>query len=401
MNVAMTPAVAPHPSLADIYRHVRSDYGSAVGRRPTELVTPALVLDLAAARRNVDQMATRLRDLPATIRPHIKVHKSPELARLQVDAGAIGLSVATVAEAVVFVRSGFDHILVANTVAGVAKVLAIAGLARDADVMVTIDDPRNASALSAAATDAGSVLGVLIEVDTGMDRAGVDTADEALRLARKVSNLSGLRLLGVTGYEGHCSLTPDRAARLRKQQAAMAFLVEVAELLERDGFACPIRSAGGTATWEWTAAYPGITEIQAGTYVVLDNFHGPMAETFEHALTVETTVISRSPGRLIVDAGGKSVGAGDLATIVGYPYPVVRFDEEHGIFSVPDDCPLEVGDVVALVPGYSPTTINLYDAYHVVDGERVADIWPVIPRGPGHHGLVASTDRAATQEDPQ
>jgi D-serine deaminase-like pyridoxal phosphate-dependent protein len=399
LTVATTPTAPPHPSLADPYRQVRRDYGAAVGRRPRELVTPALVLDLAATRRNIDQMAGRLRELSAAIRPHVKVHKSPELARLQVDAGAIGLSVATVAEAVVFVRSGFDHILVANTVVGAAKIQTVAELARDADVMVAVDDPGNAADLSAAATRAGSLLGVLIEVDTGMDRGGVDTSDDALALARRVGEMPGLRLLGVTGYEGHCSLTPDRAARHEKQQTAMAFLVEVAERLERAAIPCPIRSAGGTGTWEWTAAYPGITEIQAGTYVVLDNFHAPMADTFEHALTVETTVISRSPGRLIVDAGGKSIGAGDLATIVGHPYPVVRFDEEHGIFSVPDDCPLEVGDVVALVPGYAPTTVNMYDAYHVVDGDRVVDIWPVIPRGPGHHGLIATTgDNATVQE---
>jgi D-serine deaminase-like pyridoxal phosphate-dependent protein len=229
---------------------------------------------------------------------------------------------------------------------------------------------------------------VLIEVDTGMDRAGVDTPEDALALARQVVGLPGLRLLGVTGYEGHCSLTPDRDARHSKQQAAMGLLVSVATTLEDHGIACPIRSAGGTGTWEWTASYPGITEIQAGTYVVIDNFHGSMAPGFQHSLTVQSTVISRTPGRLIVDAGGKSMGAGDLSSIVGSPYQPLRFDEEHGVFVVPPDCPLRIGDSISLVPGYSPTTVNLYDAYHVIEDDRVVDIWPVIPRGPGHHGLV-------------
>ncbi|MGZ3588377.1 MAG: alanine racemase [Candidatus Limnocylindrales bacterium] len=378
------------PPLQETYDRVRREYGAAIGRHPAELVTPALVLDLPAARRNIEHMASRLRELPAAIRPHIKVHKSPELCRLQVEAGAIGLSTATVWEAIVLVRSGLDHVFVVNTVAGPRKIEALAELAREADVMVAVDDAANAEALAAAARAAGSELGVLIEVDTGMDRCGVDTPDEALALARRLVALPGLRFLGLTGYEGHCSLTPDHDARLAKERTAMGFFVGVAELLERDGIPCPIRSAGGTATWDWTAAYPGVTEIQAGTYVVMDNFHGRMVPGFEHSLTVRATVISRPPDRVVFDAGNKSMGAGDLASIVGHPLPAFRFDEEHGIFDASAGSPLKVGDVVALVPGYSPSTVNWYDAFHVVEDDVVTDIWPVIPRGPGHHGLIAA-----------
>ena len=326
--------------------------------------------------------------LPSDIRPHIKVHKSPELSRLQVEAGAIGLSVATVWEAIVLVRSGLDHILVVNTIAGPAKLRALAELAQDADVMVAVDDPIGVDALSRAAAAAGSRIGVLVEVDTGMDRCGVDSPEEALEVARLVADARGLELRGVTGYEGHCSLTPDHDERLAKQRTAMGYLVEVAVGLEAAGLPAPIRSAGGTATWDWTAAHPGITEIQAGTYVVMDNFHGRMVGGFEHSLTVQATVISRRPDRVIVDAGNKSMGAGDLATIVGHPLPSFRFDEEHGIFDASGGSSLKVGDTVSLVPGYSPSTVNWYDAFHVVEDDVVVDIWPVIPRGPGHHGLV-------------
>ncbi len=270
--------------------------------------------------------------MPAEIRPHIKVHKSPELSRLQVEAGAIGMSVATVWEAIVLVRSGLDHVFVVNTIAGPAKLQALAELAREADVMVAVDDPANVEALGAAARAAGSQLGVLIEIDTGMDRCGVDTADEALTARPACGRDPGLRLIGLTGYEGHCSLTPDHDLRLAKERTAMAFFVGIAERLEADGLPCPIRSAGGTATWDWTAAFPGITEIQAGTYVVMDNFHGRMVGGFEHSLTVQATVISRRPDRVVLDAGNKSMGAGDLATIVGHPLPAFRFDEEHGVF---------------------------------------------------------------------
>ncbi len=375
--------------ISETHDRVRREYGSAIGHHRSELVTPALVLDLPAAKRNIHRMADRLTSLPAKIRPHIKVHKSPELSRLQVEAGAIGLSVATVWEAIVLVGSGLDHIFVVNTIAGAQKVRALAELARDADVMVAVDEAANAELIAKAAQAAGSELGVFIEVDTGMDRCGVDSPEEAMALARRLVELPGLRFLGLTGYEGHCSLTPETDLRHAKQRAAMEMFVRTADRIEADGIACPILSAGGTATWDWTAANPRISEIQAGSYVVMDVFHGAMVGGFENSLFVAATVISRRPDRVIVDAGNKSVGAPSLARVVGHDMTNQRFDEEHGIFVADETTSLRVGDVVELIPGYAPSTVNSYDAYHVVEGDLVVDIWPVIPRGPGHHGLIA------------
>jgi D-serine deaminase-like pyridoxal phosphate-dependent protein len=369
---------------------VRREYGAAIGRRRSELITPALVLDLPAAKRNIARMADQLTRLPAKIRPHIKVHKSPELSRLQVEAGAIGLSTATVWEACVLVHEGLDHIFVANTVAGPAKLRTLAELARRAEIMAAVDDAANAEALAAAARAAGTELGVFIEVDTGMDRCGVDSADEAVALARKLMEMPGLRFTGITGYEGHCSLTPDTELRHAKQRLAMDMFAGVAEQIISAGIPCPILSAGGTATWDWTAADPRISEIQAGSYVVMDEFHGAMVGGFENSLFVTTTVISRRPDRVIVDAGSKSMGAPGLSRIVGHDLPNHRFDEEHGIFVADERTSLRVGDVVELTPGYAPATVNWYDAFHVVEDDTVVDIWPVIPRGPGHHGLAAS-----------
>ena len=201
--------------------------------------------------------------------------------------------------------------------------------------------------------------------------------------------MDGVELLGVTGYEGHCSLTPERDLRAQRQRVAMDLLIDSAEQIKAAGLPCPIVSAGGTGTWDWTATAPGVTEIQAGSYAVMDNFHGPMATDFEHALTVLTTVISRPPDRVIIDAGNKSLGAPALSTIRGHNLAVLRVDEEHGVFIADASYPLHVGDVVELVPGYAPGTVNRYDAYHVVDSDRVVDIWPVIPRGPGHGGLIS------------
>jgi D-serine deaminase-like pyridoxal phosphate-dependent protein len=380
----------PDPAriLQESYDRARQEYGTAIGQPRAELVTPALVLDIDAAQRNIDHMASELKSIGgAIIRPHYKTHKSPDLARRQLAAGARGLSMATVWEAAILAAAGMDDLFVVNTVAHPAKLRALAGLARDHRILVAVDEVPNAEALSAAATAAGSTLGIMVEVDTGMDRCGVDSAADALALARRVADLPGLRFEGITGYEGHCSLTRDNDLRHERQREAMAFFTGVAALLEADGIGCPIRSAGGIATWNWTAAFPGMTEIQAGTYVVMDNFHGVMVPGFEHSLTIQATVISRQSGHVIVDAGSKSVADPADVTIVGHDLPVFRFDEEHGIFDATGGSTLRVGDAVALVPGYSPSTVNWYDVYHVVQDDVVVDVWPIIPRGPGHHGI--------------
>ncbi len=387
-SVDVTGIIRSADVVEEALSRVRAAYGGSIGQRLQEAVTPALLLDLPAATRNITTMAGRMRGLPAELRPHIKVHKSPQLARMQIESGAIGVATATVWEAIVMARAGINSVFVVNTIVGATKIAALAELAREADVMVAVDDSNNAAELASAARGAGSSLGILIEVDTGMDRAGVDTVRQAVSLGQAIENLDGLTLLGVTGYEGHCSLTPEHDLRHQRQQTAMRFLVETAGALRDAGLPCPIVSAGGTATWEWTAAYPGVTESQAGSYVVMDNFHGAMVEDFEHAVTVLTTVISRTPDRVIVDAGNKSMGAPSLASIRNHHLPVLRFDEEHGVFTATADCPFRVGDVVELIPGYAPGTVNWYDAYHIVQDGKIIDIWPVIPRGPGHGGII-------------
>ena len=327
-------------------------YGGMIGRHLHEVPTPALLVDLAAAEANIARMAAALETMPAKLRPHIKVHKSVELAARQVAAGAIGLSVATVWEAVALAWAGLDSLFVVNTVAHPDKIRVLAELARSREVIVAVDEVGNAGALSEAAGAAGSQLGVMIEVDDGMDRAGVDSEEDAVALAKEILGLEHLRLEGITGYEGHCSLEFDPQLLVVRQRAAMDMFLQVADRLESLGIPCPIRSAGGTVSWNLTAARPGVTEIQAGSYVLMDNFHGRRVPGgFEHALTVATTVISRAPNRLIVDAGNKSIGVGGGPTILGVAVEALRFDEEHGIFIAGPEADLPEGSWLQLVTG--------------------------------------------------
>jgi D-serine deaminase-like pyridoxal phosphate-dependent protein len=369
------------------HERVRAIYGSEIGHKRNELVTPALILDLEVLRRNLKTMAELMKPMPAKLRAHIKVHKSPHIAKMQIEAGAIGVGTATVWEAIVMARAGIKDVFVINEIVGPKKIRTAALLAREVPLKVAVDDVTNVEALSDAARQAGSELGCLIEVDTGMIRCGVTSPEQALKLARKISELPGLRLEGLTGYEGHCSREPDNAKRRPMARKAMEYFVSVADLLIRNGFSCPILSAAGTATWEITASNPRITEIQPGSYATMDGYHARMEPRFKQAISVLATIISRRSDLIVTDVGKKTVGA-DEAVFKNYDYPILRYDEEHGIHNIDDSCRLSVGDKTELYCGYTPFAVSYFDAYHVVEGDTVVDIWPILPRGPQHGGLL-------------
>jgi len=361
-------------------------YRNQIGRARAEVTTPALILDLDKAKRNIATMAEKFRELPAELRPHIKVHKSVELARLTVEAGAIGVACATPWEALVMAEGGIKDVLVANQVVQPDKVAVIAALARDHRITVTVDDDRNVEQLSRAAGEAGSNLELLIEIDVGMGRCGVRTKEEALPIAERIAELPHVELRGMQGYEGHCMLEPDRDKRFRDARAANDKLVEAADFLGEHGHPCADLSAGGTGTYFITGAHPRITEVQAGSYALMDCFHGNLVPGgFEVALTVAGTVISRQGNTVVLDCGRKCVGI-DFVTppLVDYPDAEIRYyAEEHCLADFPGPPPLDLGDVAEVMGGYGPTTVNLHDVFHVVEDGVVTAIWPVHPRGPG------------------
>jgi D-serine deaminase-like pyridoxal phosphate-dependent protein len=390
----------PSPLITDAHARVRELYGSAIGQPDTEAVTPALILDRSIVASNLTTLQARLPELHAGVRGHVKTHKSPHVARMQLEHGALGLCTATIWEAIVMARAGADDILIANQLANPVKQRAAAHLARDVTLRINVDDLADAEALSAAAVEAGSVLGVLIEVDTGMRRSGVDDADAALRLAEGIVGLPGLRIDGLSGYEGHCSLELDRERRHALQREAMAYFVGVADRLEASGIPCPILSAAGTATAFWTGADARITELQLGSYAAMDSYHVLMEPTFHIASYAVATVISRHVERLVLDIGSKTMGPqgiGDQDSPRVRDHPELRMhrlDEEHAILAIDGPCDLRVGDVVRCDVGYTPFVVNYFDAYHVTDGGPIVDIWPVMPRGPQHAGLLAEVGAA-------
>ena len=382
----------PDALITDAHDRVRTLYAPDLGRSTAELSTPSLLLDLAQLRSNLDMMATGMRGAPSRLRAHVKVHKSPHIARLEVEQGAIGVGCATVWEAIVMARAGIDDVFVINEAVGVEKTRALALLAREASVTVAVDDSIQVAELSQAAVAAGSALGLVIDVDEGMHRCGVASPAEALALARAIADAPGVTFAGLTGYEGHCSLEFDEVKRHAMAREAMAFLIGVGDHLAAHGLPSRIVSAAGTGTWETTSRYPGITEIQPGSYATMDGHHRGLDPRFGWAVSVLATVISRRSDRIVLDAGSKTVGAGG-GVLKDWDLERYRFDEEHAIFLADASCPLKVGDRVEVLCNYTPFAISYFEAYHVMEDGQVVDVWPVLPRGPESRWLLDMLER--------
>ena len=382
----------PTPLITEAHDRVRSLYAPEIGRSRDDLTTPALLLDLDALRANLDFMAAGMHGVSTALRAHVKVHKSPHIARLEVEHGAIGVGCATIWEAIVMARAGIEDVFVINEVVGAEKTRALALLAREARVKTAVDDAVQIDELSRAAVAANSTIGVLIDVDEGMHRCGVASAEEALPLARRIAAAPGLEFLGLTGYEGHCSLEFNQETRYSMAGQAMALLTSVARHLADNGLPCQIVSAAGTGTWQVTSRYPGVTEIQPGSYATMDGHHRGLDPRFGWAVTVLASVISRRSDRIVLDAGSKTVGASQ-GMLKDWDLEMYRFDEEHSIFVADDSCALKTGDKVEILCNYTPFAIGYFEAYHVMENGQVSDIWPVMPRGPESRWLLDMLER--------
>jgi D-serine deaminase-like pyridoxal phosphate-dependent protein len=354
----------------------------AVGGPVQHLTTPALVLDIDKAAANIDTMARWLAGRPARLRPHVKVHKAPQLALLQLRAGAVGVATATVWEARAMIEGGVPDVKIANEVIGDAKLALAAELAGQARLSVLVDDPGNARELAAAAAAAGTTLGLLVDLDVGMHRCGVRDPAEAVALASLVAELPGARFRGVMGYEGHCMTEPDPERRRALQAAAVRFVASCADALAGAGLPCEIVAGGGTGTFDLTGASPVMTELHAGSYVVMDTSHAALIPgVFEPAMHVLATVISTRGTEAVLDCGRKAVSPDMAMPAVAGGEVTTRFiAEEHLGIRAPAAGMLHVGDRVQVIAGYAPTTVNLHGVIYVSSAGTVVDAWPVRAR---------------------
>lgn len=358
-----------------------------------ELDTPSLVVDEAVLRRNVDEMAAFAREHGVGLRPHTKTHKTAEISRMQLDAGAVGLTCAKLGEAEALADAGvLPDVLLAYQIVGPIKLRRLLALMERARVAVAVDGLENAEILSNACYDAGKVVDVVIEVNTGLERAGLLPGEQVLQLAREVAQMPGVHLRGIMTHEGHAGAAADSEAVQAAALKAGADMVATAELLRREGIPIDTVSVGSTPAAWYTPTVKGVTEMRPGTYVFDDNssFRLDGQGVDGVALRILTTVISRpAPDRAVIDAGSKTLamdasrGRKGHGYVVQYPDAVIaRLSEEHGVLVLPPSAQgMRVGEKIEVIPNHVCPTVNLQDQLFVVRDGELVDTWDVIARG--------------------
>ncbi len=359
------------------------------------LDTPVVVVDLDRLERNVQAMAERARAAGVALRPHLKSHKTLEIARRQAAAGAAGVTVAKLDEAEAYLDVGFTDLFVANEVAGPAKWARAAALQKRGTVALGVDSVEGARGLAAAAAAEDVVIPVLIEIDSGLHRAGLLPSEAVADLAEAIAELEALNLRGVFTHAGHAygAHSVDEVRDIGRKEASDAS--QAAELIRARGITCPVVSVGSTPTICATGVQPGVTEIRPGNYVFFDRMQVALgAATPENcSLSVISTVISRpATDRLVLDAGSKTFaldrGAHGLEALAGFGQDTEhglvlnRLSEEHGVLD-PGGTSVGVGERLRFNVNHACTVANLADTLFGVRGDRVAEVMPVLVRGGG------------------
>ncbi|MCC6416873.1 MAG: DSD1 family PLP-dependent enzyme [Gemmataceae bacterium] len=354
-----------------------------LGQPLDALDTPQLLIDLDVVDANMKRMFGAFRDRPVNVRVHFKSLKCAGLARYIAAANPRGgFLCAKLNEAEVLADAGLTDILIANQIVGPLKVRRLADLARRAQVRVCVDAPDNVEELSQAARAAGVTVGVLVEVDIGMKRCGVEPGEPALALARRVHASPGLRFVGLQGYDGHLQFIPDPTERRAKCLQGMEQLIGTRRLIERAGIPVEVVTGAGTGTWEFVGSYEGVTEIQPGSFVLMDCAYHPIRPEFGCSLSVLATVMSRRPGQYVLDAGSKAISR-DFGTPVikgRAGEHVTKLAEEHTLVELEGDG-VRVGDRREVIPAHCCATMNLHRACVAVRGGKVEALWPIEASG--------------------
>jgi 3-hydroxy-D-aspartate aldolase len=365
---------------------------ATVGMHVSDVDTPALIIELDALEQNIRGMQGRIAGTRAYLRPHSKTHKSTVIANMQIAAGAVGVCCQKVSEAEIMAHGGVKDIFISNEVIGESKVRRVAALARSAKISVCVDEPSSVRELAAAAQSLSATVQVLVELNVGANRCGVETPADVVRLAKEIAGCASLRFAGIQAYQGaaqHLRTYEERHTAIR---AAAAKVAQAVELLQREGISCEVVAGAGTGTFEFEIASGVYNELQVGSYVFMDVDYGqnrdrdgkPISD-FENALFILTTVMSSPvPERAIVDAGLKalSVDSG-MPRVVGHAgASFVRAADEHGRIEIAaGGRPFKVGEKVRLIPGHCDPTVNLHDWFVCIRNSRVESLWPVSARG--------------------
>jgi 3-hydroxy-D-aspartate aldolase len=362
-----------------------------IGQSVEALETPVLLIDLDALEHNVAVIANHYRDKAIRLRPHGKNHKSPWILAMQLAAGGTvgGVCAAKVSEAEAFVaeaRGTVANVLVANQVVDERKIERLARLAERADVMVAVDDPAQVDRLVLGAAAVGTTLGVVIEVDIMMGRGGVRTVRQALALADCIAAAPGLRLRGVMSHQVPLARSPNRAERFAEGRRFIGRVIEVKDALEAAGFAVEVVSTGETWSYDVAATVPAVTEIEGGSYIVMEVPYAYMDE-FAFAARVMGRIVSRPDTRTAIgDVHIEAIGAPNgPPTLDGLPGVAATAIDHHGVVLTSDrDFDLGVGEPFFLLTHQQDVTMNRWDRYIGVRRGVVEQVIDATARGCVH-----------------
>jgi D-serine deaminase-like pyridoxal phosphate-dependent protein len=355
---------------------------SQIGQPLAALDTPQLLLDLDAIDANLRRMFDAGKERGVNVRTHFKSLKCGGLARYVNERGGATFLAAKLNEAEILAGAGITDILIANQIVGPQKMPRLAHLAQRMHMRVCVDQAENIDQLSLAMQAAGATLGVLIEIDIGMARCGVPPGEAALALAQRIHASPGLRFDGLQGYDGHLQMIPDVADRRSKCLQGLELLVGTRWLIEKAGIPVAVVTGAGTGTWAFVAGYPGVTEIQPGSFVLMDCAYHAVRPEFGCALSILAAVISVRPAWYVLDAGSKAISKDfGMPLIKGKPDEnVTGLSEEHTKVQC-DPAGVNVGDWREVLPAHCCATMNLHRQCIAVRQGTVEAVWPIEASG--------------------
>lgn len=378
-----------HPSISESGLGNWHEAPAAIGAAIAAIDTPALIVDLDALEKNLAEVHAIIQTAGIAVRSHAKAHKCPDIALRQIQAGAVGICVQKASEAEPFIEVGIKNILITNEVVGVRKVERVARLAAHAHIGLCVDNIVQVHQIGAAARRHHAAIDVYIEMDVGHGRCGVTSTQAAIEIAQAIATYSpALNFAGLQAYHGKAQHMREPAERKQTIAAACARVKEMISALNAAGFEVNAVTGGGTGTYELEAESGIYTEVQPGSYVLMDNdYHQNTLDTdtpvLKNTLHVLCTVISVSAAHAVLDGGLKTFAVDSgLPKITTPGWTVTSISDEHTIVS-PDASasPLKVGDKVMLIPGHCDPTVNLHDWIIAIRRDKVEELWPVSARG--------------------
>lgn len=337
-------------------------------------------------------MSNYCRSVGCGLRPHVKAHKNPFIAKKQINAGALGVCAQTLEEAEAMIFNGIDHVILTNMFSTENAVTRLMNLRNNGDVMITVDSLEGVELISKAAEKRGLSFDAIVEINVGQNRTGIEPGDEAAKLASIVSRTGGLRFKGLMGYEGFLQLSiPEFQKRKTEDDKALSGVTKSIEAVKKIGLEPEIVTSGGTGTYNLAAEFEGVNEIQPGSYVMMDHRYN-MMETcgtdFKNSLFILSTVVSTPSDRVVIDMGWKSAsleyqifGWDGMAHLVGGNATYFPGGDEHGLLKFGEgETRPKLGDRLRFIPSHCDTTLNLYSKFYGIRGDRVEVTCPIAKR---------------------